>query len=78
MPVVASFEGAVLLGEGPPLLAVRLLEDGRAVWKRGADLREQVRLRVRVVLPVGIRVVCAKTEWVDEVWSGEVRRQQQQ
>src|SRR5712691_7976385 len=32
--VVARFERAVLLlGEGPPLLATRLLEDGRSVWQ---------------------------------------------
>ena len=59
--VVAGFERAVLLlGEGPSLLATRLLKDGRPVWQGRANFGGEVGLGVRIVLFVRVREVSAE------------------
>ena len=73
--VVARLERAVLLlGEGPSLLATRLLKDGRSVWQGRADFGGKVGLGVRIVLFVRVREVSAEAGLSDEGANREVAR----
>jgi hypothetical protein len=63
MLLVARLECAILLfGKRASLFASSFLEEGGAVWERGADLGRQMGLSVRVMLLVSVWEVCAEPD----------------